>query len=580
MKIKVLPPEINSKIAAGEVIERPASVIKELVENSLDALSNTIEIMVKNAGKTLIQIRDSGSGIIAEDLKNIFQRHATSKINTIEDLYAINSLGFRGEALYSIAAISDITLRSKQAENDSWEIHLRAGQRLELKPTNMTAGTEIIVRELFFNTPARKKFLKTDSAELTQIIHTIIPYTLIYPQTRFKLSTPTRTIIDLTANSDHLNRVCTALNLNPKHILEAENTLPEHNITFKVFLGDMNIQRPRKDLQFLFVNNRPVHNRSLSFLLNQAYRTIMPQYVNPFFCLFLTVPPDNVDANVHPTKREVKIRNEQAITNSLVTICEQLLQTQGKPKQIYKLSPDTLAQTESVAPVTVINPVETHKQYALPIAKETLNIGEIFDRAANFTIEPKPLVSTLGEKLTDAEYIGQFKKKYLFFETGSSLLIIDQHAAQERITFEKLKQQIESNTLEVQNLLMPIILNLNPAEMTNWQKRQETLQTLGFSTSLWDKTNVAVHSHPLLIQKPEIAARNLLEETTIELYDKEKLARQACRNSLMTGYEMSKVQALFLRRNLLQCQNPFTCPHGRPTVTEIPEKILEREFLR
>ncbi|MFH1640914.1 MAG: DNA mismatch repair endonuclease MutL, partial [Candidatus Omnitrophota bacterium] len=336
----ILPPEIVSKIAAGEVIERPASVVKELIENALDAGAKSVELSLNQAGKVKIIVRDKGTGIEPEDIEKIFFRHSTSKIKDINDLYSIRSLGFRGEALYSIVAVADVVLRSKAKSNDTgWEIHLRGGQRLSLKPISMLEGTEVEIGELFFNTPARRKFLKPDTAELHQILNTFIPYSLLYPDCRFSLTHNDKILLDLPAQQNYISRIARVLNLNPEYILKAQEEHAGKYISIRVLLGDINIQRGSKDLQFIFVNNRPVRNYNISYHLNQVYKHIFPAGVYPFFALYIIMPTEDVDVNVHPTKREVKIVNEDALVSFLQTVCEQALLSYGKAKQMERIMP-------------------------------------------------------------------------------------------------------------------------------------------------------------------------------------------------------------------------------------------------
>ncbi|HRZ14669.1 MAG TPA: DNA mismatch repair endonuclease MutL [Candidatus Omnitrophota bacterium] len=577
-KVRILPPEIVSKIAAGEVIERPASVLKELLENSLDAAASSIEVMIKGAGKTVIGIKDNGNGIAKDDIDTLFNRHATSKISSIDDLYRIASLGFRGEALYSIAAVADITLQSKTATQDNgWEIHVRGAERLGIRPAAMHTGTAIEVKELFFNTPARKKFLKSNTAELNQILDIFLPYTLLFPGIRFSLTHESKKMIDLAAATDPLERVANALHLDKNDLIEGHKDFPHHNLSIRLLLGDINVQRGRKDMQFIFINNRPVQNRTLSFHVNEIYRMLLSPGVYPFFCVFITMPADQLDVNVHPTKREVKIKDELQLLGLLRPLCEYLLMTRSKARQadrgIFTIpASNEHAASDSTPAVETIREPGPAQQTMLsfghtPPLYET---GEIATRQR----------ADLKEKLTRSRYLGNLLQKYLLFETDDSLLVIDQHAAQERIVFERLKNQLEKGAVEIQDLLAPILIKLTAQELLLWQEAQKTLEKMGFSTSLFDKETLALHSHPHLIDNPEISLRTLLAGENISRMAPETLARMACRSSVMAGFAMNKEQAEFQRSALLLCLDPFTCPHGRPTVVEIPETSLNKQFLR
>jgi DNA mismatch repair protein MutL len=571
-KVHILPPEIVSKIAAGEVIERPASVLKELLENSLDAQTESIEVNLKGAGKTLIQIKDTGTGMDKEDLDIIFSRHATSKISSTDDLYHIASLGFRGEALYSIAAVSDIILRSKTAKQDNgWEIHLRGNEKLSSRPVTMQTGTEVEVKELFFNMPARKKFLKSNTSELNRILDTFIPYTLLYPSLSFSLTHEGRKILDLASSKNFIQRISGALHLEKNSIIEDKRDFAPDNLSVHLVLGDINIQRTRKDMQFIFINSRPVQNRTISFHLNEIYRLLFSPGVYPFFCVYIDMPATELDVNVHPTKREVKIKDELKLISMLRQFCEHLLMTQSKAKQAKE---EIFPTKESYAsePPSLTKTATPCEQFRLSLSENIL----LFKTEDIFAQKKKDL----KEKLKQSRYLGNLLKKYLLFETQDSLLVIDQHAAQERITFERLKFQLERGKVEIQQLLTPILIKLSPQELLLWEETQDNLQEIGFQTSLFDKTTLAIHSHPQLITEAEVSVRNLLTGESIAKCDLETLARRACRSSVMAGFNMNEEQAEYQRNALLQCKDPFTCPHGRPTVVEILEDTLQKQFLR
>ncbi len=577
-KVHILSADLISKIAAGEVVERPASALKELLENSLDAGATDIRLDLEDAGKKFLGVRDNGSGIERDDLEKIFLRHSTSKIQSIDDLYNIQSLGFRGEALYSIAAVSDVTLRSRPAHEEmGMQIHVRAGESLDLRPVAMSPGTEIEVRELFFNTPARRKFLKSNITEARVALNTVIPYALLDPQRRVQLTHQKKTLLELIPDEDRKSRIAHTLNLNEKFLLEVQHDLPESKISMAMILGDINIKRARRDLQFMFINGRPVQSRSLNFHINQIYQLIFPPNSYPFFCLFIQMPPQEVDVNVHPTKREVKLREEAALCSLVRYLTEKTLMSQGQPKQVsvsgmsIHRSGSELSWQEEQKKIDG-DFLQRNLTNSLGKRKETWEgslFGDSLRRAKN-----------LKEKLEQAHFLGQFLKKFLLFESGSHLLVIDQHAAQERITFELLKKQYESGHLEVQPFLTPLLVGLTPAEMLAFEEACPALEAGGLTCTQFDPCTVAVHSSPPLLTNPELALRQFLDDGKFERFDHTVLARQACRSSIMAGNPLQKEQAQYQQRQLLHCQDPFTCPHGRPTVIEITENFLDRQFLR
>jgi DNA mismatch repair protein MutL len=571
-KVCILSDEVIGKIAAGEVIERPASVVKELVENSLDAGSSSIEIHLEDAGKKLIAVKDNGSGIEPDDMEKIFLRHSTSKITSVDDIGRILSFGFRGEALYSIGIISDVTLKSKTGLAESgWEIHLRGGEKLSIRPTAMQNGTDVLVKELFFNTPARRKFLKTDATELNQILNTVIPYTLMFPNVRFHLRHGRKVLIDLPVEKDPAIRVSAALNLPRENLIETEKETYEDMISVRAILGNSNIRRPRRDHQYIFINGRPVSSQGISFAVNQAYRLLFPAETYPFFAIFLEVPAEIVDVNIHPTKREVKVRNESKVLSTVRMLCERYLMTPGKPRQLAA-QPDVF-QTQVKEDQTTVERllISEPKATYVSAGEGKKGISESMPGAQ----EPD-----FRDSLSIAAFIGVFRRKYLLFEFGSSLFVVDQHAAHERIIFERLAEQMQKGQVEVQQLLIPMVIGLSVQEMVAWEDGQQHLEKAGFITTRWDKEAIALHAHPRLITDPELSLRNIFAGGSDLMRNQQAMARNACRQSIMAGENISKEEAERLRDNLLACNDPFICPHGRPTVVEIKESFLNRQFLR
>ncbi|MCD4780666.1 MAG: DNA mismatch repair endonuclease MutL [Candidatus Omnitrophica bacterium] len=620
-KVKILPSEIVSKIAAGEVIDRPASVIKECVENALDAKASQIEVHLQNAGKTSMVIKDNGQGIAQDDLENIFIRHATSKITTIDDLYAIMSLGFRGEALYSIGAIADIVVQSRtQDQNPGWEIHFRGGEKIGLKPcARPSTGTEMIIRELFFNTPARKKFLKTNTTELHQILNTFIPYTLLHTDCQFTLTHQNRTLISLKTTDSFVTRAADALNVNPEYLLETNQRIDKESLAIRMVLGDINIQRSRRDMQFLFINGRPVQNKSISYHINNIYRLIMPDSVYPFFAIYIEMNPEEIDVNIHPTKREVKIRTEKELSRYLRTICEQALMRAGQTKQVsVDLTKNNFSSARSASSDTTKALTSTHtpaidydsKTFSSDDAYSALSSGiESYphtlphsqpekrtsphlkhhpdprkeDQASFFYSKNNTFSqhsNSFHAKLEQAGYIGSFLNKYLLFQSQTSLLLMDQHAAQERITYEILLHQMQKGTVEAQHLLSPVLVKLSPQEMIVWEEVQMKLKEIGFENHQFDPAIIAIDTHPVLIKNIEQAVRHLLAGDHIGQCDFDSIARRACRSSIMAGDRLKPEQAQHQCQQLLHCLDPFTCPHGRPTVIEMDEQFLDKQFKR
>jgi|LSQX01.3.fsa_nt_gb DNA mismatch repair protein MutL len=571
-KINILPDKLISKIAAGEVVERPASVVKECLENSLDANSNSIIVDIQKAGKELISIRDDGDGIEPDDIDKLFYRHSTSKLKNIEDLYKISSLGFRGEALYSIGAVADVILKSRHKNNSQTgkEIHIRGGEKIKVRDIGHPIGTTIEIRELFFNTPARKKFLKTDSTEFRQIVNIFTPYCLLYFDKKFSLTHNNRKILNYNPVREDILRISEVLNANKENIITSEKKFMKEGFSCKIFLGDINLQRPRRDQQFIFVNNRPVYCQSVSYSVNQVYRSLLPRDVYPIFVIYINLPYVDVDANIHPSKKEVKLKNDLTISSAISRFAFELLATKGKVAEVKR--EDTHFSQESSV-FLKSRPISDNIQEQVFFNDKTQ-----FKHNEETCEHIQP--TTIQQKLKEANYIGSYKNKYLFFESGDTLLLIDQHAAHERVNYEKLKNQFETGSVEVQQLLSPMILKLNIEEMALWEEGNTKLEEIGFLTTRWDSNSIALHGFPQLIRNPEISVRNLLAEKQVKMLSEEQLARRACRGSVLAGERLNEIEAVHIKNSLLKCKVPFVCPHGRPTVVEFSESFLDRQFLR
>ncbi|MCM8772942.1 MAG: DNA mismatch repair endonuclease MutL [Candidatus Omnitrophica bacterium] len=556
-KVNFLPEKIINKIAAGEVVESPASVLKELLENSIDANSKKIDVEILDSGKKLIYVKDDGEGIEPDDIEKIFERYATSKIKELEDLYNIKTLGFRGEALFSIGAVSDVILRSKKIDLDfGKEIHIRGGKKLSIKNCSMSNGTVVEVRELFFNTPARKKFLKSDITEYRKIINTFIPYTIIFYWIGFSFKNEKAKVINLLPSESLIKRFCEVLNIEEKYLLYKNEIFKEFEV--EIIIGDLNLKRPHKDIQFIFVNNRPVYNQFLSSVINNFYQTFFSTEFFPVFALSLKLPSENIDVNIHPTKREVKIKDEKVIEEKIEKVLNDLLSKSGVKqvilKNIYNKTPEKIIEEAKI--------------------KDSIELKneELFSQLSKR--------ESLIEKIKNSIFIGTFKNKYLIFEFENSLLFVDQHAAYERINYEKFLKEIETGNIQVQQLLTPLIINLNPEEMSIWEKTEKIIEKYGFITTKWSENKIAIHGYPSLIKNIEFSIRNILAEKDIKKYDKESLAKRACKSSVVAGQKLNEQEIKYLIEKLEECENPFVCPHGRPIVIEISEKFLDNQFLR
>ena len=595
-KVQILPSDVIARIAAGEVVERPASVVKELMENSLDAGATRLEVHLKEGGKSLIHIKDNGRGISREDLGVLFQRHATSKISSSEDLEKVLSLGFRGEALYSIGAVAEVNVKSQAlGAKDAWEIDVNGGVKEAARPAAMAGqGTEIRVKELFFNTPARKKFLKSDASEVEQVMNVFLPYALLYPERHFILTQNGRTLVDLAPSSEISERMARALNLEARHLLSGEARHAEEGMGLRLVLGDINIQRPRRDLQYLFVNGRPVQSRTVLFHVNDVYRLVMPEGVHPAFMVFLDILPADVDVNIHPAKREVRIRQEARLGGFLRAQVEALLMTRGGAKEIPAREPlfpfpSRGAVAEGLPADKVVFgpgqrsevPVCRTAPAAAPAPRPMAEEPVFSEFAAHFDQERE---SSLKKRLSRARFIGTFAQKYHLFEEGESLFAVDQHAAQERILFEKFRRQVAAGAVDVERLLTPVVVSLTPGERLVFERLEEKLKTFGFETTVLDEGAIAVHTSPVILSDPAQVVRALLADDALSQpvvhVDTDVLARRACRASVMSGDRMKAEEAVHQLKHVMACDDPFTCPHGRPVFVELKTSFFDRHFLR
>ncbi len=449
-------------------------------------------------------------------------------------------------------------------------------------------GTDIKIAELFFNTPARRKFLKNNASELHQILNIVLPYTLIYPEKRFVLTHAGRSLLDLRPAPSPLDRAAAALNVRMNHFLETDQEFVEEQIRIRMILGNINIQRPRRDLQFIFINNRPVESKNLSFNLNDVYKLILPPGVYGAFIVNITLNPANVDVNIHPTKREVRLKDEARIISLLRRMTEYQLMHKGQAKEFsfptrrpglpadqMIFAPGQLQANMSIRECSIRTSTRILATFGIRHRSQPSGNDmpcEIFSFLARI-IPCAP--NSPGHDLWEA-----FLQKFLIFEADESLLIVDQHAAQERIMFEKFKDQIENAKVESQPLLTPLLLKLTPQEKIAWEELQEKLTAAGIETTQFDDDTIAVQTQPLLLKNIEAVVRSLLAGEDAPRMDHETLARRACKASVVAGDKLDTTQADHQRKQLLECKDPFICPHGRPTLIEVTQDFLDRQFLR
>lgn len=586
--IQILDDLVANKIAAGEVVERPAAVVKELVENSLDAGAETIEVRVHKGGKTLIQVVDDGCGMDREDAERCLERHATSKITRAEDILAITTLGFRGEALPSIAAVSQFTLITREhTGGEGVRITVEGGKNRAIGVAGAPPGTTVAVKNLFFNSPARRKFLHADTTEFGHIHSTLVAAALAHSHVRFRLLHNDQVIFDLVPAARTEDRIAA---LYPEEfcrgLVAVEHTSEE--MTVAGYVGVPALAKANRSGQLFFVNSRPVKNTSLGLSLRQAYQGLLPQGRFPVGMLFLQMPPRHLDVNVHPTKREVRFHSERTL---LVRLTGLISESLHKADIFKKLELSTTRPFPLEAPHRAGGPLvrETPRRYPAasaapsPIGPSASwpgdGRGETPSRGMPTFAPPAPF-----------RLVGQFRGTYLIVEVEGGVWIIDQHAAHERVMFEQVLASFEAGSPEVQLFLTPPILELPPHESAILEEYCEALEAIGFSLAPFGRNSYQVRSMPAYFHSGEVLP--LLREFIDRKQDHdlgslaenrraEIAARVACKmKSIKAGETLAPEAMEALVLSLLACSAPFTCPHGRPTMIRLTAAELDRQFDR
>ena len=621
--ITILPDEVANHIAAGEVIERPASVVKELVENSLDALATHITIEIGVGGKAYIKITDNGCGMSPEDVRLAFERHATSKITKTADLSSISTLGFRGEALPSIASVSKVKLLTRTEESlVGTRIDIHGGENLNISESGAALGTYIEVNELFYKTPARLKFLKSPATELSYINGVIMEEALAHPDVGFMVKNNGREQTNLPGKSDLLQRIA---GLFGRDLVRELIEVHEHAGSLKLrgFIGLPTCHRANRNYQKVFVNNRPVKDKTLSHAILQTYDTLVPKRRYPVVFLFLFLPPKLVDVNVHPTKMEIRFVNSQTIHHFVTSALRKMLSSSVNTYTVDStpaISPENTPQNFSDRPGKRPSPgqPELPKMFQgegsaspLPSSRKTEDFlpdfEEFHHRSSESTMKrslltgrpeipsfPTHAITTqalpprLG-RFMSMKPIGQFDDTYLLVQDGEDLCIIDQHAAHERIYYERLKQQFQQATLEIQQLLFPISIELSPREQAALEEYLAQLNKYGLELEHFGGTTYLLKAVPALLAKTD--HKKLLYDIIDRLVETEKattldhifdeiLILMSCHAAIRAHQPLQQAQIFALLQQMDAAEYPYTCPHGRPTIVKINVCDLEKKFGR
>jgi DNA mismatch repair protein MutL len=662
-RIHVLSESVANKIAAGEVVERPASVVKELLENSLDAGSTRIKIQVEAGGKKLIQITDNGCGMVRDDALLAFERHATSKIKNAEDLLSVATLGFRGEALPSIASVSRLHLETRALDEDSGTvIEINGGKIFKVEEAGLPAGTSITIRDLFFNTPARKKFLKAESTELSHIASLVTHYALAHPDKHFELHSATNAILVAPPvggsservyqvfGKDVLDQLIPVAAVQPLAHLglpqpppwrrempdEDQDQSPVEPGEMRVhgFVSKPEIQKLNRNSIYVFVNGRLIRDRLVQHALMEAYRNILPPTVYPVVLLFLELPSGEVDVNVHPSKTEVRFR-QQSVLHDFVrdTVRAALMKSRPVPQFMTEISAHPTASpsltpgsrsgpAESAVWPTLYAPAEPQAfslqaavpppiterfhfgvdgiavdgNAALSLVRAPQIVPEVIESDSCAPPLPEESASAyefanngLAPSLASLKPLGQIRESFILAVNHEGLWIVDQHVAHERVLFEKVLKQRAAQKVESQRLLMPLLLELTPAQQAVFAEISEELNLNGFEAEPFGARSIAIKVAPAGVDAAQIEhmLHELLDQFSREeqALNMEKVrariaASIACHAAIKVNMPLQQHKMEWLLAELSKTECPMSCPHGRPVVLRYSMKDIQKAFKR
>lgn len=598
-KIKILPEKLANQIAAGEVVERPASVVKELVENAIDAGASEIFVDVENGGKRAIRIADNGCGMDRDDALLCLERHATSKIVSEQDLFALNSMGFRGEALPAIASVSRFRLQTRSpGEETGLQIYAEAGIIRQAEAFGGPGGTVIEVRNLFFNTPARRKFLKRDETEFGHVADVVNRQAMARPDIHFKLSHNSRVHLEAFRHHQLEERV-SALLSRPMAAemlpLEADSGTGE---MVTGLLGRPSLSRSNANSIYTYVNGRYVRDRVIQHAVLDAYRTLLERRRYPVVVLFLDVPPGQVDVNVHPTKHEVRFREQGRIHDFLVTALRENLRYHltGMERPLAAANQEGNAGISSAvggSPGVIPSPTAGEGvQEALSAYRFTPQRNGTSSVKGEISGWPQAAASTAGTEGQLPEgwrLIGQYLGSYLICQVNDELVVIDQHAAHERVGFERLKHQFLAHHVEQQDLLMPVMIDMEHRELAALNENLEHLTRLGFEIELFGGMTVAVKSVPQILANADI--ERLVRDVTAEFNETGRanllqdafdqvLSVMACHSMVRANQLLSRSEMNHLLQEMSRIDFGSHCPHGRPVFWRLAKQDVERMFHR
>ena len=630
-KIRILPDALASQVAAGEVVERPAALVRELVENSLDAGARHIEVHAQRGGIAMIRIVDDGSGMDREDAMLCLERHATSKIRTKEDLGAIHTFGFRGEALPSIASVSRFRLATREREAlVGTEIEVNGGKLVAVRDHGGAPGTVIEARSLFFNVPARRKFLRTENTEFAHVEQQLRLHAIANPQVAFTLTHNGELVLHLPATRDMLERIRGLVGdeLASRLLKVEETTL--HGVTVSGYIGGPGMSRSNRQMQTTYLNGRPIESASISYGLREGYHTALMKGQHPVTFLFIQMDPHAFDVNVHPAKKEVRFHDGNSVRDAISRSVSRTLEHAAKLPTGH--APARAVPAPPVAARTPLVPDSRQEQFAMPVPASSAplrnlapapastpqpaapavshRVADVLERIAagrsTPAIEPQaqeaappgeapekeePQAPARAEPPAPPEFriIGVLQKLYVLMEGREGLVLMDQHAAHERVNFEKFRRALEAGGVPCQRLLLPVTLQTTPRDADLLKQNLASLNRLGIEIEPFGPNIFKVETLPAFLKTDDPAAwldqvieelSSLSTKSSSLRLSEDAIATTACRASVKSNDVLSIPEMQALLKDLFACEMPYCCPHGRPTLVQISTAELERKFGR
>ncbi|UCC51825.1 MAG: DNA mismatch repair endonuclease MutL [Anaerolineaceae bacterium] len=606
MTIRVLSEQLSSQIAAGEVVERPSSVVKELVENALDAGATTINVEVRSGGRELIQVADNGEGITADDIETAFLRHATSKLKTVDDLELIRTLGFRGEALSSIAAVSRLTIvsRSERAQAGT-RLVLEGGQKSDRETVGAPQGTVIAVENLFYNVPARLKFLKSVTTEKRLIDEFVTRYAMAYPHVRFRLTHDNRIGFQTTGNGNVQDVLLAVYGPDTtRQLLEigaaeqgdrVEQPVQDSRVAIDVtgYIGPPNLNWANRSRITLFVNGRWIKDKSLTYAVIQAYHTLLPAGRYPLGIIFISLPPEQVDVNVHPAKTEVRFRRSNEVFGAVQRTVRGTLIAQSP---VRSLGAWTVTGDSGTIPADWMGSLsqqafDRHENNAqgelqLDWSRRFAPADQVVGEEEKSASLEAPLME--NERLPIMRVVGQVGAAYIITEGPDGLYLIDQHAAHERILYEQFMAQWQQKDVVSQGLMAGSAVHFPPSQATLLEEKLDTLDGLGFKVEPFGPNAFMVRAMPAIVSNTDPARALQVVVEDLERGDaplqesiEDRIVLRVCKSAaIKAGKTLSQSEMEALVQQLEACRNPHTCPHGRPTLIHLSVAQLARQFGR